>query len=74
MERTLLTFPTWEKYIVLSNTIESLKVKEKRYIFSCLRTNECTCDSFFPIFGFTTAEFAVWQVLGDGRKSRQNKK
>lgn len=74
MERHLLTFPTWEKYMVLSSTIESLKVKEKRYIFNCLRTNYCTKDSFFPTFGFTTSEFAVWQILGDGRKNRSKKK
>ena len=73
MERNLLTFPTWEKYMVLSNTVEMLKVKEKRYIFNCLRNHECTPHSFFPVFGFTTSEFAVWQVLGDGRKSRQKR-
>jgi len=71
MERTLQTFPTWEKYMVLSNTIERLQVKEKRYIFNCLRTCECTKDHFFPMFGFTTAEFAVWQILGDGPKSKR---
>ena len=74
MERNLLTFPTWEKYMVLSATIEMLKVKEKRFIFNCLRNCECDKDSFFPSFGFTTAEFAVWQILSDGRKHRSKRK
>lgn len=37
MEQSLVTFPTWEKYIVISNTIENLRVKDKRFIFHTLR-------------------------------------
>lgn len=72
MEQSLLTFPTWEKYIVISNTIESLRVKDKRLIFHTLRKHpEATKDYFFPGFGFTTSEFACWQILTDGRKHRK---
>ena len=74
MEQQLITFPTWEKYIVISNTIESLKVKEKRLIFHTLRkTPEANRDYFFPSFGFTTAEFSCWQILSDGRKLRKKR-
>ena len=75
MEQSLLTFPTWEKYIVISNTIESLRVKDKRLIFHTLRKHpEATKDYFFPGFGFTTSEFACWQILTDGRKHRKKKR
>ena len=74
MEKTLITFPTWEKYMVLSATIENLRVKDKRFIFHTLRkTPEATKDYFFPHFGFTTAEFSCWQILSDGRKVRKKK-
>jgi hypothetical protein len=56
--------------MVISSTIDNLTVKDKRFIFHCLREYKCTPDTFMPAFGFTTAEFAVWQILGDGRKSR----
>lgn len=74
MEQSLVTFPTWEKYIVISNSIENLRVKDKRFIFHTLRkTPEATENYFFPHFGFTTSEFACWQILTDGRKQRKKK-
>ncbi len=74
MEQTLITFPTWEKYMVIANTIEELRVKDKRMIFQILRKYpEATKDYFFPHFGFTTAEFACWQILTDGRKIKKGK-
>lgn len=74
METNLITFPTWEKYIVLSSTIENLRVKDKRFIFHTLRkTPNATKDHFFPHFGITTAEFSCWQILSDGRKARKKK-
>ena len=75
MERNLITFPTWQKYLVISNTVESLKVKDKRLIFNILRkTPDVTKNYFFPCFGFTTAEFSCWQILSDTRKNRSNNK
>jgi len=75
MEQQLITFTTWEKYMVISNTIETLRVKDKRLIFHTLRkTPLATKDYFFPHFGFTTAEFSCWQILSDGRKLRKKKK
>ena len=75
MERSLITYPTWEKYLVICNTIDSLRVKDKRLIFHTLRkTPQATKDYFFPSFGFTTSEFACWQILSDSRKNRSNKK
>jgi len=74
MDRASITLPTWEKYLVLCNTIELLRVKDKRLIFHTLRkTPEATKDYFFPTFGFTTAEFACWQTLNEGRKIRKKK-
>ena len=75
MERSLITYPTWEKYLVICNTIDSLRVKDKRLIFHTLRkTPKATKDYFFPTFGFTTSEFACWQILSDSRKNRSSKK
>ena len=70
MDQKLLTFPTWQKYMVISKTVDNLTVKDKRFIFHCLREHRCTPDTFLPSFGITTAEFAVWQILSDGRKPR----
>ena len=71
MERTLLTYPTWERYTVLAHAIAGLTVRDRRAIFQLVRRVETpTSDLFFPAYGFTFGEFAVWSMLGDGRKKR----
>ncbi len=72
-ERSFITYPTWKKYIVLSCFIESLRVKEKRQIFHIMRRNHSILDhnTFFPLYGITAGEFAVWQVLSENRKGRR---
>ena len=72
-ERTFITYPTWKKYIVLSCFIEALRVKEKRQLFHIMRRHNETLDhnSFFPQYGITAGEFAVWQVLCESRKGRR---
>ena len=67
--------PDMGKISVICNTIDSLRVKDKRLIFHTLRkTPNATKDYFFPTFGFTTSEFACWQILSDSRKNRSSKK
>lgn len=72
-ERHFFTYPTWRKYIILSCFIESLRVKDKRQIFHIMRKSNIDLDhdSFFPQYGITAGEFAVWQVLADTRKGRK---
>ena len=69
---SLVTYPTWKKTLVLSRVIESLRVRDKRVIFQMIR-NHSSIDhnTLLPAYGFTTGEFAVWQVLGDARKPRR---
>jgi hypothetical protein len=69
MERALLTYPTWERYTVLAHAIAGLSVRDRRAIFQLVRRVEApTSDLFFPEYGFTLGEFAVWSVLGDRKK------
>ena len=72
-ERSFITYPTWKKYIVLSYFVESLRVREKRQIFHIMRRNFSILDhdTFFPMYGITAGEFAVWQVLSESRKGRR---
>jgi len=65
-EQTLLTYPTWKKYIVLSSTIASLRVRDKRFLFDAMRnTSDLTHNTFFPSYGFTAGHFCLWQILGE---------
>ena len=75
-EHSFITYPTWKKYMILSSYIEGLRVKEKRHIFHIMRRHGegLNHDSFFPQYGFTTGEFAVWQVLTEHRKSRNRRR
>ena len=73
-ECSSMNYPTWKKYIVLSKTIENLRVKDKRNIFQMMRVkDDVDEDTFFPLYGFTAGEFATWQVLKDtnSRKRKQ---
>ena len=68
-ERDLLTYPTWERYTALARIISNLSVRDRRQIFQLMRRAESlTPDLFFPGYGFTLSEFAVWHVLGDTRR------
>lgn len=67
----LQTYPTWERYTVLSNCILQLTIRDRRRIFHLARQieeNQEFTDVFFPHFGFTLSEFAVWYMLGDLRR------
>ena len=68
-EQSFITYPTWKKYLVLSSVVETLKVKDKRAIFYVMRRTELLSpDTFFPLYGFTAGDFAVWQILCDAKK------
>ena len=73
-ERTFVTYPTWKKYLVLSRVIETLRVRDKRHIFQVMRlTPDLNHNTFFPHYGFTAGEFAMWQILSEQRKPRRHR-
>lgn len=76
MEQSLLTYPTWERYTVLAHVISSLTIRDRRQVFLLARSahNTYTPDLFFPKYGFTLAEFAVWYTLTDTRRKPNKKK
>jgi len=71
MERELLTYPTWVRYSVLANNMTNLTIKDRRQIFQSIRKDDARADTFFPKYGFTLSEFAVWHVLGDARRKNR---
>ena len=67
----LITYPTWQRYTVLSHAIARLSIRDRRRIFQLARAREAQWDRvFFPEYGFTLSEFAVWYTLGDHRRRR----
>lgn len=73
-ERDLITYPTWERYTVLSHYIFGLSIRERRNIFHLARHNEAIIDQvFFPRLGLTFTEFAVWYTLGESRRKGRRK-
>lgn len=68
-----ITYPTWQKYLVLSSFVERLRVKDKRLIFCTLRkTENIGDDHFIPQYGITIGEFSTWSILID-TKNRKKK-
>ena len=75
LDRDLITYPTWERYTVLSHVISMMSIKERRNIFQISRTLGTDNDLFFPMYGISFSEFAVWYTLGDSRrKAKKNEK
>lgn len=72
MERQLITYPTWERYSILSHYIGNLSIRERRHLFQLTRTSE-NPDILFPQYGFTLSEFAVWYTLGDTRRKARKR-
>lgn len=73
-EHNFITYPTWKKYIVISCFVESLRVKDKRHLFHIMRkAPNLNHDTFFPTYGITAGEFAIWQILSENRKLRRLK-
>ena len=68
-QHRLLTYPTWERYTVLSTCIHRLSIRDRRRLFHYARVFDGDCSNvFFPEFGFTLSEFAVWYTIGDPRR------
>lgn len=65
-----ITYSTWQKYIVMSNAVRALQVREKRGIFQTLR-HENNHDIFFPGHGITAGTFCIWQILLDNKRPRK---
>jgi len=73
---TLLTYPTWERYTVLSHVISTLSIRERRRIFQLsrgIRDGEHH-NTLFPEHGFTFNEFAVWYILTERKRKTTGKK
>lgn len=69
MDRKLLTWPTWERYTVLAHVVGSLSVRDRRNLFQLIRSEDRPDpDLFFPQYGFSLSEFAVWHILNDRRR------
>ena len=74
MTTELVTFPTWERYTVLSHVISQMSVRDRRHILLIARSfADMSADIFFPREGITLAEFAVWYTLGDSSRRRSKK-
>lgn len=69
-----LSFATHQKYVALARTVELLQVKEKRFLFSLMRTcPQSSHELFFPQYGFTAGAFCTWHILSDSKRPRRRK-
>jgi len=60
---------TWVKYKVMQHVMESsLRIREKRRVFACMRQEDVTHDHFLPHIGVTLGEFSFWQLMSDSRR------
>lgn len=64
---------TKDKYESMFAYVKSMQVKDKRCLFTALRTHDAiTVDTFFPLYGLSMGEFCVFQILTE--HSRRDRK
>ena len=75
-QRDLVTYPTWERYVVLSHVVAHMGLRDRRAIIHSVRNNAAYSvpDAFFPNIGLTLAEFAVWYAIGEPRTKLSRRK
>jgi hypothetical protein len=75
-DRDPTTYPSFARYSCVANTVFSLTIRDRRNIFHLIRTNRdvLTSNTFFPAFGLTIAEFALFYALHEGRKKKKKRK
>ncbi len=71
-EKTCGPSATWRKYWIMYMFVGSLGIKDKRRLFFHMRKDDVDEHSFFPKYGFTAGEFAVYQKLTE--KIQKDKK
>ena len=65
-----ITWPTYQKYLVLAESIGDIQIRDKRTIFQLLRSNTDS-NAFMPAYGFTSGAFCTWQILNEGKRVRK---
>ena len=66
MDMDNITEITRAKQYAQFEALKLMKVKDKRSLFLTLRSAlDVTVDTFFPKYGITAGEFAVWQILAE---------
>ena len=75
-DHALLTYATWERYTVLAHAVAHLGVRERRGLFLLARGAAPAPDPdlFFPAYGMTLSEFAVWHTIGTPARRRRGGK
>jgi hypothetical protein len=73
MQKELLWSATKRKYEGTYAYVKSLQVKDKRSLFTVLRTHEgVEVDTFLPAFGLHVGDFSLFQILTES--SRREKR
>ena len=63
---------TIAKYQSQWEHVRNMRVRDKRQLFYILRTvQNISPNTFFPVYGLTAGEFAVWQILTEYTKKSQ---
>jgi len=60
-----IMYPVWKRNVVVERTVSQLRVKDKRLLFNLMRQPGVDENTFFPKYGITAGEFAVWHILAD---------
>ena len=60
-----LYYPTWKKYMCIYSSVTQLSVKEKRKIFSIIRSADASEQTLLLTHGMTLGNFCTMQILHD---------
>ncbi len=63
-----LYYPTWKKYACVYATVDRMSVKERRKIFSLIRTSDASEHTLLLAHGINIGDFCIMQILRDHAK------
>ena len=64
---------TKDKYQMLFEHVQTMGMSERRAIFSAIRGEDVTEDTFLPLRGLRCGEFAFLQVLTEHNRREQRR-
>lgn len=63
---------TYYRQVALIKTVNALRIRDRRQIFSYLRDETSNEATFLPFFGLTLGEFSIAQVITSENKRNSN--
>ena len=68
MAAHVIGYPTWKKYKCIGTSVSRMSIREKRHIFSLMRSQTCSHDMLLVGYGITLGDFCCMNTLNETKR------